>query len=59
MSAAQLTRFELQQASSAPKVLERKAQIRCHLFCLRKQLLGLHFNRLPFHMLGIFRAIGS
>lgn len=59
MNAAQLTGLGIREASNAPGALEREAQIRCHLLCVRKQLSRLHFNRIPFHLLGILRAMGS
>jgi len=59
MNAQQLTGFAKRKATAASEVLERSTQIRCHLLCARRQLSRLHFNRIPFHVLGILRAIGA
>jgi hypothetical protein len=47
------------ETCKAPEPLGRRAQIRCHLLCASVQLAHLHFERLPFHLLGILRAVGS
>jgi hypothetical protein len=59
MNAAQLTGLASRKDSNSPKTLERKMQIRCHLLCVRRQVSELHFDRIPFHVFGILRAIGS
>ncbi len=34
-------------------------QFRCHLRCLGRQVAHLHFERIPFHLQGIARALWS
>jgi hypothetical protein len=58
MNAQQLTGLVVDEASNASEVLEKGIQIRCHLVCVGRQLSRLNFNRIPFHVLGILRAIG-
>ncbi len=59
MNAAQLTGPASRKDSNGPQSLERKVQICCHSLCVRTQLSQLHFDRIPFHVFGILRAIGS
>ena len=45
------------EASGPAEVLQKSSQIRCHLLCVRRQLSRFHFDRIPFHVHGILRAI--
>ncbi len=58
LNAQQLAGLVVEEASNASEVLEKRIQSRCHLVCVGRQLSRLSFNRIPFHVLGILRAIG-
>jgi hypothetical protein len=59
MNAKQLSGLAIRKVEKASEALGRKTQIVCHLNCVRKHLSLFHFNRIPFHVVGILRAIGT
>lgn len=58
MNAQQATGFAIRKAHNPAEVLQRSLQIRCHLLCAGRQISRFRFERIPFHVLGILRAIG-